>query len=427
MLHFFPNISQDTYEGFETKLDKSRKIERYRVGQKPKQCIGVDVDDAGQLGAFSIQKGDSRLTRLSMVNTVASCPSSSLAMSSSKTTSGTVRRRYVATVIENNGDEVEDKDYERRRGGKQGIRNEILEDSKDSFNDQNFDQFMEDVAARRIRVKQKMISQTSCTCGQVDVSVSDPEPSIERMGSMRKVSESSDFDSDFDASTSSEEDVIMKPVFVPKFGRLFSQDEQANVEADRCATLTTMNEQEQKKKLTRKLLAASTVIVNNEYLVSKDDDIPDDNDESHYDEDFTGWKIRELNRLKRLTEEREMRLGEMVKLSKRRNMTDGNIMKEDKMNGSLKIQKSNRKFMQKYYHKGAFYMDEASLSKDENDVRNKVYDGVTGEDNFNFEALPKVLQVKNFGKRGRTKYTHLMDQDTTGNDDHILQFSVKKS
>ena len=83
--------------------------------------------------------------------------------------------------------------------------------------------------------------------------------------------------------------------------------------------------------------------------------------------------------------------------------------------------------MQKYYHKGAFYMDEASLSKDENDVRNKVYDGVTGEDNFNFEALPKILQVKNFGKRGRTKYTHLMDQDTTGTDDHILQFSVKKS
>ena len=49
----------------------------------------------------------------------------------------------------------------------------------------------------------------------------------------------------------------------------------------------------------------------------------------------------------------------------------------------------------------------------EGDVRNRDTDGAVLDDKFDKQALPKVMQVKDFGFQGRTKYTHLADQDTT--------------
>lgn len=56
--------------------------------------------------------------------------------------------------------------------------------------------------------------------------------------------------------------------------------------------------------------------------------------------------------------------------------------------------------MQKYYHKGAFYMDESSV-REKQDVRKRDASGATLEDKFNKELLPQVMQVKNFGRAGR--------------------------
>jgi len=94
-------------------------------------------------------------------------------------------------------------------------------------------------------------------------------------------------------------------------------------------------------------------------------------------------------------------------------MTDAEIRAQDKD----KFMKSKKKwkFLQKYYHKGAFFRDGdvVDITKMEED-----FAAPTGEDHINKELLPKVMQVKNFGRSGRTKYTHLADQDTSSLNDN---------
>ena len=48
--------------------------------------------------------------------------------------------------------------------------------------------------------------------------------------------------------------------------------------------------------------------------------------------------------------------------------------------------------LQKYYHKGAFFQGD-DQEEVLGDVLKRSYDGATGEDRFNKEALPKIMQV----------------------------------
>ena len=209
--------------------------------------------------------------------------------------------------------------------------------------------------------------------------------------------------------------------------------------------------------LVRYLCDLGTLIyLNGHIFLDSDSGLPDDTDLTDDDDDeYASWKIRELNRIKKEAERREVMIQERMDIERRRNMTDEERRAEDEMLGKFREKEKKKwKFLQKYYHKGVFYMDEESTgqvgtsvlastsssgsaipsasyyapnakqneNEDENaknlaeknlDARLRDYSGATLEDNFDRESLPAVLQVKKFGMRGRTKYTHLADQDTT--------------
>jgi microfibrillar-associated protein 1 len=126
--------------------------------------------------------------------------------------------------------------------------------------------------------------------------------------------------------------------------------------------------------------------------------------------EYEKWKLREFRRIKRDREEREAGARERQEIERIGNMTEEERRVEFKnvpKQVTNKAPKGKYKFLQKYYHRGAFYLD------GENELLKRDFAVPTLEDHFDKTALPRVLQVKNFGRSGRTKYTHLVDQDTS--------------
>nr|GMC68540.1 microfibrillar-associated protein 1-like [Ipomoea batatas] len=71
---------------------------------------------------------------------------------------------------------------------------------------------------------------------------------------------------------------------------------------------------------------------------------------------------------------------------------------------------------EKYYHKGAFFQsnpDDRAGTAGADNIFSRDFSAPTGEDKLDKTILPKVMQVKHFGRSGRTKWTHLVNEDTT--------------
>ncbi|KAI9590545.1 microfibrillar-associated protein 1 [Glossina fuscipes] len=230
-----------------------------------------------------------------------------------------------------------------------------------------------------------------------------------------KQSESSDTESsEYEEETESEEEnePRLKPLFVRKKDRATIQEKERETLRQKEIEIETKRLAKERRRQTLRLVEDS---IKKDLEKSKPetaepsiDDVctDDENDEVEYE----AWKLRELKRMKRDREERENAEREQLEIDRLRNLTDEERRQELRQNPRVitnKATKGKYKFLQKYYHRGAFYLDE------ENDILKRDFAQATLEDHFDKTILPKVMQVKNFGRCGRTKYTHLVDQDTT--------------
>lgn len=141
----------------------------------------------------------------------------------------------------------------------------------------------------------------------------------------------------------------------------------------------------------------------------------DDTDDLDPETERAAWKLRELKRVKREREAIEIAEKEREEIERRRNLSKDDRDAEDKefieMQKEEKDGKGKMGFMQKYYHKGAFFQDDAKAEGlDRRDIMGSRY-----QDDSNRELLPQYMQIRDMtklGRKGRTKYKDLKSEDT---------------
>ena len=323
------------------------------------------------------------------------------------------RRRRVQEpeIVEEMKIEDEDED------NKDDIIKEESEDDDDDSDDSDSDDEMDEQAVQRRRdlMRQRAIAKAQMGVKQEELLAKEEE----KEGSEEE-EESSEEETD---SEEEEQEARLKPVFVRAKDRLTIQEREREEMKARQAEREAQKLAEERRRASlrmveaevRKTQMAERKAAEGETVGFDEINTDDENDEVEYET----WKVRELRRLKRDREEREAFVKELAELERFRNLTEDEKREEMKINPKQitnAATKGKYKFMQKYYHRGAFYLE------DEENVLKRDVSHATLEDKFDKSILPKVMQVKNFGRSGRTKYTHLVDQVRLGY--NIIDMSI---
>ena len=292
----------------------------------------------------------------------------------------------------------------------------------------------------------EMINEVGVTKPSLSVPTDNRSLQQEKENSASGSSGDTDSDSSEESSSEEEEIQVEKPLFVPKHRRSEASSKDNQKEEDRKAKEAAR--EEKRKHESRMMVAhviaaegissASQVEVDDEAGGATNDPPNDDDPTDPFDRELErdAWEVRELMRLLETEDLRESREAAQSEYERRKLMTDQERIEEDIAMGLYKkpgeqrhqVQRDGEnKHMQRYYHRGAFYMDDEEWTADDIRRKAKEYErAATGEDKIDKSKLPKVMQVKGFGlaKMG-TKYKGLSKEDTTDKQMEMLPLAKK--
>ncbi|KAL3842301.1 hypothetical protein ACJMK2_020331 [Sinanodonta woodiana] len=376
------------------------KVNRYVTGKRPDYAPESSGEESEE-GEFELQKSKQ-----------AGAFKSAAANQEPDTTEEIIDRRLRRLQERHKVEDSDDEDDRVARHRREVVEPEILAEASDSEEEkkkrvaadseeeeeeEELDE--EEIERRRIILRQRALQRKE-------------DDELMNIEEEKSEGESEEESSEYEEYSDSEEETgpRLKPVFVRKKYRVTIQEKEREEIRQKELEAEAKRLAEERRKQTfkmiedemkRELEEQKTVLDACDALNSGDE-----NDEEEYE----SWKVRELKRLKRDREEKENQEKEKMEIERIRNMTEEERRQEFATNKKVvtnKAPKGKYKFLQKYYHRGAFFINH------EDGVYQRDFSAPTLEDHFDKTVLPKVMQVKNFGRSGRTKYTHLVDQDST--------------
>ena len=368
------------------------KVTRYRPGVVPTWAEDEDQDERNNEGLV-FRQGGGEATPSGGAAGAAAAP---VIVKPGK---GDSRLQRLAGRGAARDTDSEDARLRHRRAGREDDGDEAADPRKQADTEDEEDE--EEMAARRRRIRAAQLQAESAEA---------KAPAIAAPGQEADDEESEYYSSEYETDTGEDDGAakLAKPVFVSRKDRatLASDDRGAGVGVGvgiGATVQTTWKSSEEVHKRQQETRAMIKEMAVNEFKGGGDDrafDDVDTDDEKDKQAEYSAWKVRELGRLK-------------LEWMAERNFRED----EENLQVEGPKERGERAFMQKYYHKGAFFqsVSDHKLAKEEKveEIYKKDYSAPTGEDKYNKAVLPKVMQRRNFGRRGQTKYTNLADQDTS--------------